>query len=277
MSLWSSAKIASVVGAGSLLLAHLLAGAAFCRRTQAMIDGLARANPIEAPLPRVPALVYCFARRATCETPVPNTVRLWQRGEMRTSLRDPWRPFSAEQVISIHEPGFVWLARMQAAPLVYARVLDCYADREGLLEARLFGSLRLVRATGPQASKGELMRYLAELAWAPHAILYNPQLSWREIDATTVEVSAESADGPAQVRLIFENGDVARVEADDRPRTIGRSIVPTRWQGCCSDYREMNGCRIPTRAVASWFLEDGPFEYWRGTITAFDTKGYDVT
>ena len=149
---------------------------------------------------------------------------------MRANLRDSWRPFSAEQVISIHEPGFVWLARMQAVPFVYARVLDCYVDREGLLEARLFGSLRLVRATGPQASKAELMRYLADLARAPHAILHNPQLSWREIDATTVEVSAESADGPARVQLIFENGEIVRVEADDRPRTIGRATVPTRWQ-----------------------------------------------
>jgi hypothetical protein len=43
------------------------------------------------------------------------------------------------------------------------------------------------RAAGPQADKGELMRYLAELAWAPHEMLHNPQLSWREIDATTVK------------------------------------------------------------------------------------------
>jgi hypothetical protein len=52
---------------------------------------------------------------------------------------------------------------MQAAPLLSAHVLDCYVDGEGLLEARLFGSLRLARAAGPQAAKGELMRYLAEL------------------------------------------------------------------------------------------------------------------
>ena len=93
-------------------------------------------------------------------------------------------------MIGIYEPGFAWLARIQAAPLVSARVLDCYVDGEGLLEARLFGSLRLARATGAQATTGDLMRYLAELAWAPHAMLHNPQLSWREIDATTVEVSA---------------------------------------------------------------------------------------
>ncbi len=74
------------------------------------------------------------------------------------------------------------------------------------------------------------------------------------------------------MRLIFENDDVAGIEADDRPRAVGRRIVPTRWQGHCDDYREMNGCRIPTRAAASWLLDDGPFEYWRGTVTAIGSK-----
>ena len=68
------------------------------------------------------------------------------------------------------------------------------------------------------------------------------------------------------MRLIFENGDINRIEADDR------RIVPTRWQGCCCDYREMNGYCIPTRAVASWLLEDSPFEYWRSRVTGFRMK-----
>jgi hypothetical protein len=143
---------------------------------------------------------------------------------------------------------------------------------EGLLEARLFGSLQVARAAGPQAGKGELMRYLAELAWAPHAMLHNPQLSWREIDAITIEVSTKSPAGPAQVRLIFENGDITCIEADDRPRMVGRCIIPTRWLGRCWDYREMNGSRIPTGAAVSWLLEDGPFDYWRGRVTAFRMK-----
>jgi len=29
------------------------------------------------------------------------------------------------------------------------------------------------------------------------------------------------------------------------------------------DYREIAGCRVPTRAVVSWFLESGPFAYFR--------------
>jgi hypothetical protein len=191
---------------------------------------------------------------------------------MRVMPNAQWRVFTAEQVISVHRPGFAWLARMQAMPLLSAHILDCYVDGESLLEARFCGSLPLVRAAGQEISRGELMRYLAELIWAPHAMQRNPQLSWREIDASAVEVSAASQGGPARVRLIFEDGDIVRIEADDRPRTAGRRIQPTRWKGSCGDYREMEGFRIPTRAAVSWLLGDNPFEYWRGKVTAYGSR-----
>src|SRR5215469_15213302 len=124
----SRLNVLPLIGAGSLLLAHLLTAAAFRRRTAAMIARLEHASIRDQLTTPVPAVVQSFARRAVCESPVPNTVWLSQRGEMRANLRDPWRPFTAEQVISVHKPGFAWLARMQAAPLVSARVLDCYVD-----------------------------------------------------------------------------------------------------------------------------------------------------
>ncbi|HSU04104.1 MAG TPA: DUF6544 family protein, partial [Acetobacteraceae bacterium] len=134
----------------------------------------------------------------------------------------------------------------------------------GWLEARLFGSLRLARSTGPATDRGELMRYLAELPWAPHALLQNRSLSFRQIDRNSVEVSAPCADGPACVRLVFAGTDVARIEADDRPRIEGRRIVPRPWTGRFADWRELGGVRVPTRAEVSWILPSGPFECWRG-------------
>jgi len=88
------------------------------------------------------------------ENPVPDTVWLSQRGEMRANLCDPWRPFGAEQVIAIHKPGFAWLARMEVASLATAHILEGSVDGAGLLGARLFRSLRLVRAAGPRAGQG---------------------------------------------------------------------------------------------------------------------------
>lgn len=260
------------LGAASLTLAHLLTAAAFRRKTReisARLENMAAAEVQAAP---VPAIIQSFASRAVGRNPVPRTVWLRQTGEMRVAPDAPWRPFRAEQVISILRPGFAWSARMKVMPLLSAQILDCYVDNDGMLEARLCGSLPLARLAGLEISKGELMRYLAELIWAPHAMLHNPALAWRQIDATTVEVSAPSIGGPARVRLILEDGDIARIEADDRPRTAGRRMVATKWRGYCDDYREMGGCRIPTRARVSWLLDDGPFEYWRGKVTAYGMR-----
>src|SRR5215831_13651942 len=140
----SGLKVLPFAGAGGLLLAHLLAATAFHRRTSAMIACLEHASAAEMSKPPVPAIVQCFARRPACGNPVPDTIWLRQSGELRVNLGDPWRPFTAEQVISTHQPGFVWLARMQAAPLISAHPrLLC--GRRGSPQARLFGSLRLAR------------------------------------------------------------------------------------------------------------------------------------
>jgi uncharacterized protein DUF6544 len=202
---------------------------AFRRRTNALIARLESATPAESRRSPIPEIVQSFARCAAPDNPVPRTIRLRQSAEMRAQPRGAWRRLVAEQVIRVHEPGFVWLARVRMAPLLHAHVLDCYVGGEGFVEVRLFGSLPVARADGPQIAKGELMRYLAELAWAPPALLHNPHLSWREIDAATVEVSAASADGPARVRLTFENGEIAGIAADDRPRAIRGRTVPTPW------------------------------------------------
>lgn len=253
----------------SALGIHLLAGAAFRRRVGrlvARLDGAAGEGKAALALP---AVVQSFARRAIRGSAVPATVHLRQRAEMRANPGDPWRQHTAEQIIDVHEPGLVWLAHIRLAPFLSARILDAYVDGEGLIEVRLFGSLRVARMTGPQVSRGELMRYLAELAWAPHAILHNRRLCWREIDAATVEVSTDSRGGPARVQLTFEGDDLTCVEADDRPRAVGGNMIPTGWRGCFFDYRELGGCYIPTRAEVSWLLNEGPFTCWRGELTAF--------
>ncbi|HUH85457.1 MAG TPA: DUF6544 family protein [Stellaceae bacterium] len=74
----------------------------------------------------------------------------------------------------------------------------------------------------------------------------------------------------AEIRLHLDgNGDPAAIEADGRPRMVGRLMQPTPWFGRCSDYAWQGGRRIPTRAEAGWRLEGGPFVYWRGRIESW--------
>jgi regulator of extracellular matrix RemA (YlzA/DUF370 family) len=123
ISMRSGLMVLPLFGAGSLLLAHLLTAAAFGRRTDAIIARLEQVSVAEPSTPPVPAIIQSFAQRAVWENPVPNTVWLSQSGKMRANLRNRWRTLTAEQVISIYQPGFARLARMQSAPLSSARLL----------------------------------------------------------------------------------------------------------------------------------------------------------
>ncbi len=180
----------------------------------------------------------------------------------------PWREFSAEQTISVYAPGFIWLAGTTVGSLLPLRILNSYVGGHGRLEARLFGSLPLARAAGPAIDRGELMRYLAELVWAPHAMLLNPHLDWRTLGRESVEVSAAATTPPARVRLLFEAGEIRRIEADDRPRMEGRRTAARPWAGRFFDYRALGDLRIPTRGEVSWILDGNPFACWRGEVTS---------
>jgi hypothetical protein len=190
---------------------------------------------------------------------------------MRFSPHGKWQALTAAQVIAVHEPAFVWQARCRMAPLVTARVIDCYGKGQGWLEARLLRWVQVAYADGPETAKSELMRYLAELPWAPDAIRYNRALRWNSVDDRTFEVSADSVGGEARVRLTLdESGDIVDMRADDRPRMERGKAVPGNWFGLFSDYKEFSGYRIPARGEVGWDLAAGRFSYWRGEIIAFE-------
>ena len=167
---------------------------------------------------------------------------------------------------------FSWKACFSLAPLVTLRVHDWYRAGEGALEIRLFG-LPLKRLRGDGVRKGEAIRYLAELPWAPAAMALNTELEWRQLDARTVEVATSVAGSRLAVLLHFNDaGDVAGASARDRPRAVGKSSVETPFAAEVGDYEVLGGVRVPTRAEARWDLPEGPFVYFRGQVTALEVS-----
>jgi hypothetical protein len=183
-----------------------------------------------------------------------------------------WLPFEAEQDVCLVRVEFAWQARFQMAPLVSIRVRDWYADGDGGLEGRLFGLIPVARAGGADTARSEAMRYLAELAWFPHAIVANRELEWRSRDADSVEVATPvGRTHTAAVTIRFdEDGDIDRVFAPDRPRQEQKEVVNRPWAGYFSEYHELEGVRVPTRAEVMWELPEGPFPYFRARITGLE-------
>ena len=123
---------------------------------------------------RLPAAVYDLALRLGVKPgDVCTGVKLTQTGRMKRSLdTEAWMAFTATQTISTRACEFDWKA--QAGPLGVISARDALKDDEGRFDITALGVIPIARVEHSAAlMRGELMRYLAELAWAPHAILLN--------------------------------------------------------------------------------------------------------
>ena len=220
-----------------------------------------------------PEVLALCCKLGACDRNEVRLVRLTQIGYMWLKPGSKALDFSAAQVMSVVEVGFLWRAWFRMAG-VSMQVTDYMVGSEAGLEARLLSSLPVVRMTGTDAMfRGEAMRYLAELIWNPDAILFNRQLTWRVLDARTLAVATGEGARRCEVRLILnEDGDPVGMEADDRPRQNGRKVENCPWFGRATDFQTIGGRRIPTRVEAGWLIDGVEFVYWRGRVGSWSEE-----
>ncbi len=182
---------------------------------------------------------------------------------------EQWRPFISTQRVITQRPGFDWEGRIAMMPGLTVRVHDAYIAGEGILHASLFGLVSLVNLRGtPDVAQGELMRFFAEAAWYPTALLPSQGVQWGAVDDTSAKATLK--DGETTLTMLFrfnENGLIESVRAEARGRTVAGAVIPTPWEGRWNNYELRYGMRIPIEGEVAWMLPEGPKPYWRGRIT----------
>lgn len=201
--------------------------------------------------------------------PLVAAVRLEHTGTFNMSeTGEQWKPFSSTQRVITQRPGFVWDARIRMAPGMTVHVHDAYVGGEGVLTARLFGFLTVMKQPSTsELAHAELMRFFAEAAWYPTALLQRQGVVWEAIDDTRSR--ATLTDGATTVQLIFQfdaQGLIHSVRSDGRYRKVDGVLVATPWQGRYWGYAVRDGMRVPLNGEVEWLLPDGAKPYWRGRI-----------
>lgn len=185
---------------------------------------------------------------------------------MRADAAHPWARFRADQTISLDRPGFRW--RATTGPFDLVTVTDALDEAGPSLTVKAFGVIPLARVAADDAlTKGELLRYLAELPLAPDAMLRNTALDWEVLGPSTLHVSATV--GGVRARIVFTldaDGLVASAFAPDRPRLEGATTVEHPWQGRFGAYRLHHGRRLPFAAEVAWIIEGAVLPVWRGQM-----------
>jgi hypothetical protein len=183
--------------------------------------------------------------------------------------KDQWKPFVSDQKVVAQRPGFDWNGRVAMMPALPVRVHDAYVAGEGTLHASLLGLLSMVDMRGTSdVDEGELMRFFAEAAWYPTALLPSQGVRWEAVDDHSAHATLEEGDISITMLFTFnEEGLIETVRAKARGRAVGGNAVPTPWQGRFWNYRERGGMQVPLDGEITWLLPEGGKPYWRGHIT----------
>ena len=183
--------------------------------------------------------------------------------------KSKWSRFTSSQVAVTRRPGFDWDGRITMVPGLDVFVHDAYVAGEGILHVELLGLVTLADIRGtPEAAQGELMRFLAEAAWYPTALLPSQGVHWVSID--DVSAKATLTDGATTVSLVFrfnEEGLISGVWAAARHRTVNGALIATPWQGRFWGYEVRGGMRVPLEGEVAWELPEELWPYWRGRAT----------
>lgn len=203
-------------------------------------------------------------------TPAIGTARLQHDGFFRTTPRQGWWPIEGEQYFTTAAPGFVWHATVRPLPGLWIEARDCLLDGRGHMLVKLESTFPLAAAAGPEIDQGASLRWLAESAWFPYALV-GDAISWEPIDARSARATIRT--GGLPVSAVFEvdpQGKLARLHASRYCDIAGGKAVLIPWTGRYGDYGEHAGFRIPASVEVSWALERGTFSYARFRITRVD-------
>jgi hypothetical protein len=219
----------------------------------------------------LPAPVQRYFRKAIQDgQPMVADVHMRHHGTFNMGeTTDQWKSFTSDQQVITQHPGFDWNGRVEMLPSIPVLVHDAYIAGEGILHVALFGLFSLVnlRGTGDVAS-GQLMRFFAEAAWYPTALLPSQGIHWEAVGNRSAQGTL--TEGRISITMLFtfnEQDLIESVQAKARGRTVDGKVIPTPWCGRFWNYEERSGIQVPLDGEVAWLLPDGAKPYWRGSLT----------
>lgn len=193
------------------------------------------------------------------------SVRLKQRGELRTRPDAAFMPARAEQYFSVDPPAFIWRVDATMLGIVPIAGRDRYVAGRGNMLIKAASLVNVVDAADEKIDHGSMLRFVGEMVWFPAAAL-SSYITWQPIDDTRAQATMRYAGLTASATLSFDpRGRVVGMQAE-RYLGGGADAKLTPWLVTCSEWRRFEGIEVPSKGDVGWELESGYFSYYRWEI-----------
>ena len=265
---WSEAKYGTVLNIIILIVVCFSAAATQFKRTamrdveQLLADATGVQRVIsEAEIETLPHPVQRWLRHANVAgKPLPNSIMLRQAGTLRTKADGKWMPFHATQYFSADPPAFVWIAEIEAAPLLRIAGRDTFRNGHGNMIVKPLYIMTAANSSGKEVDQATLIRYMAEMGWFPQAALTR-YVSWEGINEREARVTMTYEGTTASGTYYFnEDGSVSGFEAERYGEFEG-IFRKERWSVSVKDHKTFNDITIGHISEVTWKLSDGDFNW----------------
>jgi hypothetical protein len=193
------------------------------------------------------------------------TVRLKQRGDLRTSPDAAWMPARAEQYFTVDPPAFIWRVDATMMGVLPIAGRDRYAGGHGHMLIKAASMVNIVDVADEKIDHGSMLRFLGEIVWFPSAAL-SPYIAWEPVDETSAKATMRYGGLSASAVFTFsEQGRLLGMRAE-RYLGGGADAKLTPWVVSCSRWGAFQGVEVPTQGEVGWKLASGDFSYYRWEI-----------
>jgi len=189
------------------------------------------------------------------------SVRLKQKGTMRTKPQSKWMSFEAIQYFNLEDPSFVWFSKVNSKSLIHMVGRDKLKNGEGEMLIKLVSLIPVVNeGNNKQINSGTMIRFLSEICWFPSAAL-NDYIHWESIDATSAKaIFTYKSISVSGIFKFNQKGNLVSFEAN-RYFGGGEDAVLQKWFIHIIDYKTFEGITIPNKCEVSWLLPKGNFNW----------------
>ena len=195
------------------------------------------------------------------------SVRLKQKGQMKTKPNTKWMPFTAQQYFNVETPSFVWITKVENNSAIYMVGRDKLSNGNGSMLIKLLALIPVVNETkSDKLNSGTMQRFLSEMCWFPSATLNN-YIKWESIDNTSAKailtIDNKSVSG------IFKFNDIGEIIAFETNRYFGgnEDSKLEKWVINMTDHKVFDGYKIPYKCEVNWLLKEGDFNWLNLEIT----------
>lgn len=183
------------------------------------------------------------------------------KGGIRGKPDEAFMPLTSVQYNFVEPPArlFYIEAKKMGIP---AFGLHLYEDQQATFRIRVAGLVEVVNARGVKMDQGETVTLFNDMCVMAPATLISKNIQWETVDSLTVRARYTNGSITIGATLFFrESGELVNFVSNDRYETDGKVYNNYPWKTPITEYKEINGYRLPSKAKLIYQYPNEDFCY----------------